>query len=308
MSEESNVPNNFGIDSAVAEAQDVLDIPNPGEEGSEELVAAPKPAEVKKVEALKKKLKLIVDGEEFEEEFDPNDDEYMKKQLQLARAGQKRMGEKAQLEKEVKAFIDDLRKNPRKALQSEMIGLNWKELVDEYVQEEIEKASKTPEQLELEEARAELKAAKEAQEEKETERKRSELERLEQSEAERYDNLFEQALSKGGLPKTAYTVKKLADYMHLALSEAQKYGREIDITPDELIPLIFEETQSDLKQLIDSMNDEDFEKFVSKERIAKLRKRDLDASKKLRVNKTAVKAPEGPKVEEKIPMKKFFGF
>ena len=78
----------------------------------EEKPAKPSKKEQKKQEARIKKLKLKVDGQELEEELNLDDDEALIRQLQMAKMGQKRAKEKADLEKQLGMFFNELQKNP----------------------------------------------------------------------------------------------------------------------------------------------------------------------------------------------------
>lgn len=228
----------------------------------------------KKIEkAIKRKLKLKVDGKDIEEEFDPADDEYLTRQFQMAKVAQKRMAEKAMLEKQVSGFIEELRKNPRKVLNDPDLGVDFKKMVQEFIDEEIENSRKSPEQLEKEKLESELKAIKDEYEREKQEFRAKELERLQNETVERYDMLITQSLEKSDLPKSPYVVKKISDYMILGLQE------RIDVTPEDVIPLVRDEIQEDLRQMFAVMPEEVIEKLVGKEVIGKIRKKRVAAAK-----------------------------
>src|SRR3990167_3492703 len=92
--------------------------------------------EVKEAEKKLRKLKLKIDGEEIEEEFDPEDNDYLTKQFQLAKVAQKRMGEYSALEKDVQEFFNLLKTNPKKVLTDPNIGLDLKEFAASIIEEE----------------------------------------------------------------------------------------------------------------------------------------------------------------------------
>jgi hypothetical protein len=236
----------------------------------------PNASKAEKAQAKKelKKLKLKIDGREKEISFDPNDDEYLTRQFQMAEMGQKRAQEKAVLEKEVMRFIEDLKKNPKKALSDPAIGLDLKELARQVIEEEIENSKKSPEQIEKEKLELELKNIKEQYEKEKEEARQRDFERLKEQEYERYDILMSQALEKTDLPKSPYIVKKIADYMLLGL-EAGK-----DVTPEDVLPLVREEMQEDLKQMFSVMPDEVVQKIVGKDVITRIRKNDVAKIKK----------------------------
>lgn len=250
----------------------------------------------KAAEKTLKKLKLKVDGQEEELEFDPNDDTYLTEQLQLAKVARKRMQEKSIIEKEVIQFINDLRKNPKKALSDPAIGVDIKELARQIIEEEIENSRKSPEQLEKEKLESELKAIKEEREKEKEEQRQREFERIKEQEYERYDILMSQALEKTDLPKTPYIVKKMADYMLMGLESGK------DVSPEDVIPLVREEMQQDLKEMFAVMPDEVIESLIGKDKLNSIRKKNIAKAKQSATNpalKASTKAADTGKSSEK---------
>jgi len=263
-----------------------------------------KPVEAKKLEKQLKKLKLMVDGEEFEEEFDPNDDEYLKRQLQLAKMGQKRAQSFSELQRDVADFIHQLKTNPKKALASEMVGLDVKKLAAEIIEEEIARSEKSPEQLELEEKRAEIEELRAEQKEREEKRKDEEFEQRRQADIERYDMLFDKALQQTSLPKTKYTVKRIAEYMSIALDN------KIDIGPDEIAKLMQDEMKTEFAEMFSSMDEDSLEQLIGEQTLNRVRKRKLEQARakkvKQKTGSVAKKLQEKP-VDKKTSYKDFFG-
>lgn len=264
--------------------------------------------EAKKEEARRKKLKLKVDGKEIEEEVDLDNDEYLVRQLQLAKMAQKRAQEKASLEKDVNDFISQLRKNPRAILESQELGINFQDLVNQYVEEQLANAQKTPEQLEKEKVEKELKQLKDQLEKERETQKQKELQLLEQREFERYEKLMANAIEKTDLPKSPYVVKKIADYMLTAVEAG------FDVSPDDVLPLVREEIHADLNDMFQVLPEEVIEKILGDNVINKLRKKRVaKASEKLTEAVTKAKiqdvgAAKSDKKEEdkKISYKDFF--
>jgi hypothetical protein len=252
-----------GLESAAAE----------GEAQAAESAAAKKEA------ARIRKLKLKVDGQELEEElpFDLDDNpeavEYMTRQLQLSKAAQKRMAESSQLQKEVKYFLEELRKNPKKVLADPSIGIDVKQLAAQIIEEEIANAQKSPEQLEKERLENELKALQEEREREREEAREKEFARLQEIEYERYDTLISKAIETSDLPKSPYVVKKIADYMLLGLNEG------IDVSPEDVLPLVRDEIQNDLREMFAVMPDEVIEKIVGKDVFNRVRKKNVAKAK-----------------------------
>jgi len=236
-------------------------------------------SEAKKEAARIRKLKLKVDGQELEEElpFELDDNpevvEYMTRQLQLSKAAQKRMAESSQLQKEVKYFLEELRKNPKKVLADPSIGIDVKQLAAQIIEEEIANAQKSPEQLEKERLENELKALQEEREREREEAREKEFARLQEMEYERYDTLISKAIETSDLPKSPYVVKKIADYMLLGLNEG------IDVSPEDVLPLVRDEIQNDLREMFAVMPDEVIEKIVGKDVFNRVRKKNVAKAK-----------------------------
>jgi hypothetical protein len=251
-------------------------------EGLESAAAEGEVAEAQATQAAAariRKLKLKVDGQELEEElpFDLDDNpeavEYMTRQLQLSKAAQKRMAESSQLQKEVKYFLEELRKNPKKVLADPSIGIDVKQLAAQIIEEEIANAQKSPEQLEKERLENELKSLQEEREREREEAREKEFSRLQEMEYERYDTLISKAIETSDLPKSPYVVKKIADYMLLGLNEG------IDVSPEDVLPLVRDEIQNDLREMFAVMPDEVIEKIVGKDVFNRVRKKNVAKAK-----------------------------
>lgn len=277
------------------------------EQAEDAVAQASTPSEKKAAEKQLKKLQYKANGRTYNDEFDPNDDDYMSKQFSKAKAFDTTAAEKAQLEKEVRNFVEELRKNPRKVLSDPNIGLDLKQLAASIIEEEIENSKKSPEQVAKEKLEAELKEMKEKYEKEKEETRHKDFERLQQQEYERYDMLMTSALEKTDLPKSPYIVKKMADYMLLGLQEG------VDVTPEDVIPLVREEIQNDLKEMFQIMPDELVEKLIGKDKLSSIRKKNLAKAKATppSLNNIAPDTGKTVKSEEK-PVKKmtyrdFFG-
>jgi hypothetical protein len=251
------------------------------------------------------------DEREIEEDlpFDIPDDpeavEYMKRQLQMARMGTKRAQEYAQLEKEIRQLITEGSKNPRQLLKE--LNIDERELARQIIEQEIENAQKSPEQLEKERIEEELKALKEEREREKQSFEQKEFERLQEQAYEKYDQQMTMALEKSNLPKEPYVVKKIADYMLVALQEGY------DVSADDVIPLVKQELEKDIQTLINAMPDEALEQFLGKQRLANFRKKNLAKAKEaVAVSSAKAVKDTGGKTSAKEPEKKmsykdFFG-
>lgn len=283
-----------------------------GSEAAQQQTVAQAKAEAKRIN----KLRLKVDGRELEEElpfeFDENPEavEYLTKQLQMSKVAQKRMAEHAQFQKEVNGLVDKLRKNPRAVLSDPSIGIDLKQLAAEIIEEEIANSQKSPEQLEREKLERELSALKEEREREKQDFQRKEFERLQEVEFERYDSLMTKALETSDLPKSPYVVKKMAEYMLLGLNEG------IELTPEDVIPLVRDEIQSDISDMFAAMPEDVVEKLIGKDTLGRIRKKNLSKAKsappvpvKSAVKDSGTKTQKAPESAGKSKnFKDFFGF
>jgi hypothetical protein len=275
-------------------------------------VEAPKAPEPPK--STKRSLKLKVDGEEFSEEFDPNDNEYMTRQFQLAKMSQKRAHEASELRKQVDAigqYLEQAKGDPKKmrALMKEL-GHDERALAASIIEEEIANSQKSPEQLAKEELEEELRTLKDQQKKDKDSWEAREKERLYGQEAERYDMLVSKAIETSDLPKSPYVVRKMADYMLLGLENG------VDVHPNDVINLVREEIQNDLQQMFAVMPEEVIEKLIGKDVLGKLRKGRVAKAKaigappaplKTSIKDIGAKKIESAKVTDKKSYKTFFG-
>lgn len=264
------------------------------------------PIEIKKIKQLKLKFngKDIVEDLPFE--IDEAHQDWYIKQRQKAMLSDHKAREYAQLENEVGAFIQELRKNPKKALQNPAIGLDIKELAASILQEEIERSQKTPEQLRAEEAEAKLQDLIAEREKEKQDNEAKQLEMLTEREYERYDNLMSSALESSDLPKSPYVVKKMTEYMIMAVENG------IDVNPHDVIPLIREEIHSDIQQMFGAMPVEVIEQIMGKDILGKLKNKRVAAAKPPVPVKTAIKDVAKTTEKSKDSVKKqtvrdFFG-
>ena len=241
--------------------------------------APEKPAAQAAIKKALRELKLKVDGKEYSEKlpFDLPDDpaaiEYMQKQLQLSKMGQSRAQQTAELQKEVLSFFDKLRTDPKAALADPMVGVDVKKLAQQIIEEEIENSKKSPEQIEKEKLQAEIKELRAKQEADKKDWEQKETTRLQELAYDQYESEMVKALEGSDLPKSPYVVKKMAEYMLLGLQEGK------DLRPEDVLPLVRDEIQGDIKDMFAAMPDEVVEKLIGKDKLDGIRKKKIAKAK-----------------------------
>lgn len=279
------------------------------------------PVEKKAAQKTLNKLKYKYNGKEYEENLPysipdtPEAIEYTRNQIQLSKMAHQKAQESAGIQKDLMAFIADLQAGgarAKKALKDPAIAMDLKKLAADIIEEEIENSKKSPEQLELEKYRQELQDLKESREREDKERETTEQTRLADKFAEEYDIQITSALDSNKIPKSPAAVKKILDYMQLAV-EANK-----DVSINDIIPVIREELKDDYRNHAEALPDEELEEFMGKVLMERLRKKAVarvrnPASKNPAVN-AGSKAPStgqssapAEKPVEKMSYKKFFG-
>jgi len=269
-SNETSNQNSVELSAEETQLESEVDASEESVESKDAKPAKKEEKKAKEVEKRLKKLKLKVDGEEFEEELDLDNDEALIKHLQMSKMGQKRAQEKADQDKMMKAFLNDLDANPFETMKK--LGKDPEALIEAYINEQMERAKKTPAELEAEQLKAELKAYKEQREREQNDFQTKEMERLQQQAFQQYDTQMEETLKKSGLPQDAYTVKKMADYMVAVLEMGH------DVTPQDVVDLVKAERHSDIQAHLSSLNEDEIEELLGQQTLNKLRKRRIAKS------------------------------
>lgn len=263
-----------------------------------------------------KQLKLKIDGKDytedlpFEIEEGSPQEEYLKKQLQLAKVAQKRMGETSEVKKKLEQVSDYLQKakgNPAQVRQlMKELDIDEKALAAMIVEEEIERAKKSPEQLQREKLEQELQQLKEEREKEKKELESREYDRLVQQETSRYETMISDALKQSGLPESDFAKKRIAGYMQQALDKG------LEVTAADVIPFVRSEMEEDIRKMFSSSPEEFIEQLLGKDNLKRLRKRNVEKltqAPPVPLNKQIVEGGDKSaksKAEPKISMKEFF--
>lgn len=237
----------------------------------------------KQEKKMLKELKLKIDGKEtveklpFEIEDNPEVVDYMTKQLQLAKAAQKRMGEASDYKKkldQVGEYLQQAKGNPKKIRElMKDLQIDEKQLAAMIVEEELEKAKKSPEQLEKERLEQELSKIKEEREREKKEMEEREYQRLVEQETERYSVMIDNSLQKAGLPNNQVYRERVAKYLAKAIDQGLEVGA------DDVVPLVKEEIAQEIQALFSASPEDYIEQLLGKDTLKRLRKRNIEKAK-----------------------------
>lgn len=279
--------------------------------------AAPQTQAEVKIAKKIKQLMLKIDGKEelsdelpFELEEGSEAAEYMKKQLQLAKVAQKRMSESSDYKKkldQVGEYLQQAKGNPKKIRElMKDLQIDEKQLAAMIVEEELEKAKKSPAELEKEALQAELQKMKDDRDKEKKETDQREYERLVQHETERYTTMIDSALKSAGLPQSQYVKQKVSAYLLQALDKG------MEVTAEDVMPFVQEDVQNEISSMFSAAPEAYIEQLLGKDNLKRLRKRNLEKGKvappvpvNTQVQDTGSKSTKS-KEEERVSFKNYF--
>lgn len=282
------------VDSAPVNDTNAAESENESQEGQEQQSKASSQVEgleKKEVQANKKKFKLKVDGQELEEEIDLNDEDTLKRHLQMSKAAQKRMSEAAQIRRQAEEMIGMFKGDLKSVLkQSDKFGKSPEQIrkeMEEYFAEVIEEEMLSPDQKKVREADKIIREHEEKTKREAQEKEAEVRTKLEQQYAQDYDRKITEALATSGLPKTPKTVKRMSALMY------QNLNLGLDLDPKDLVQIVREDYLSEIKELFGSTDGDTLLKLLGDDVANKIRKSDL----------ARLKAPRSPQTPPPPPPK-----
>lgn len=231
--------------------------------------------------STRKKYNLKVDGREEAFDFDPSDEAELIKHLQMSKAATKRMQETSELRQGVAELIQALQTDPAKVLADPRLNIPpemKRKLAEAIMNNELEEMAKSPEQKEKERLQKEYENLKKQVEEEKKGREAAELRALTEQQAVHLDQSISSAIEKSGLPKNARTVRYFAEGLMFAVQN------NLNLSAEDLIPTVKKQALAEFKELVTLMPDEEFESFLGKDQISRIRKRSIAKAKAAAAN------------------------
>ena len=259
-------------------------------------------ASEEEVKDMIREFELKINGKTVKKRIDLNNEDEVKRQLQLAAAGQSAMQSKAELEKAIRAEYDKLLGDPARFLQEN--GIDPRDFSEKYIEQLINESQKSPEQVEKEKYMKELEEARREADRLKQEKQDAEFQRMQEQAAVQLDEEISDALdSITSLPKSPYVVKRFADTLLWAMENGHP-----DVTAKDIAPIVENELTSEFNNLFDALPEEAFAKMIGKKNLDRLRKKRVAAAtRKPKVQETARRQDSGDKKPKKpIKMKDFF--
>jgi hypothetical protein len=215
-----------------------------------------------------RKFKLKVDGQDLE-----LDEPEVIRRAQLSTAAQKRFDEAQQKESTAREFIQKLKTNPFEVIDDPRLGLSQDQKIawveDWYRSNVIEPSTLTPEQRQIKEQQAKLKSFEDKDKAAQETARQQQLQQLEAHHTQNFQKQIVEGLGSEGIPKTEYTVRRMADLM------AKNIKLGLELTPAQLATLVREDYITEQKALFSSADGESLLKLMDEGVINKIRKADL---------------------------------
>jgi hypothetical protein len=213
-------------------------------------------------------LELDIDGEVIE--YDYSDRERLKRDLQRRFGAEKRMAEAAKIREQAESFVESLKANPVAALSQ--LGIDVRGMSEGYLKQQIEQEmlkEQDPARWQLEQERQKLEQERaEVEKYKQAEQQRQ-FEAAKKHAAQTLEKKFMEALNLGGLPKTPFTVKRMAEYQ----KQARANGYDLDTA--ELAELVRNDFTKDIRETLGNADGAQLLKLLGDELATKLREADV---------------------------------
>jgi hypothetical protein len=258
-------------------------IPN----SSSETSAAEKGETAAQAEARKWKLK--VNGKEREVT-----EEELLSGYNRAEAAEERFKEAAMTKKQAEEFVNMLKKDPIALLKDPRLGHDVRMIAEKYLLEQMQEEMLTPEQKELKEAKAKLKAYEDQKRAIEQEQMKARDKELTEKYTADYSNQIIKALNENSLPKTEYTVKRIAYYMHLGLQKG------LNLSASDVADKVKQDYINEQKALFAAADGGTLVQLLGEDAANKLRKWDVSRVKNPNAH---AKTPEKQFISDDTPKK-----
>lgn len=287
---------------------------------------APIPAKPDATQTAAEIKKLFVKGKEYDEED-------LARRIEKGDGADRKFQEAAAARKDVEKVLHQLKTNPGKVLLNKALGHNpaavirelvkeaaeagmdltdLKKTLSEVMYEWIEEENLDPKDRELRQLRKEMEKRNAADKAAEEEQQRAQLQELTQKAYKTLDADITSALKDSGLPKSTFTVKRMAYYLDQAFKlkqEAASQGVNMrDPRASELIQFVRRDYENMFRDLYQNSDAETLIKLVGEGNVDKIREYDVNRFKQGQQQQkpTIIKKTEGAKPADNSKSNKDF--
>lgn len=199
--------------------------------------------------------------------------EELKSHASMSSAAQKRFADAAQIKKQSEGLISKFKGSPMEALLDPALGYTKDQIrtimEDWYTKEFIEPTKLTPEQLRLRDAEARVKKYEEQEKAQKARDDAANMEKLTSHQRESLQKDIIDALDKSNLPKTKYTVGRMAYWMQ------KNIENNFDAPMSVIVKQVQREQDSVMQSLVNASDGDALIGLLGEETVNKIRKYDL---------------------------------
>lgn len=197
------------------------------------------------------------------------------REASLARAANKRFEEGARMRKEAEKFTSRLR-DPKSAIDllfDKELGHNpeevWRAFEERYKAQIIDREAMTPEQRELADAKARIEAFEKKEAEEAKAREEQENQKMDAATAEAIQKEAVEILETSGLPKTKFTVSRIAHWTKVNEMKGINAPREL------IVKQVRGEAEKIIQSMVQSADGDVLVKLLGPDTVKKIRAYDL---------------------------------
>lgn len=247
-----------------------------------EVVAEPEvEAEPEPEKTAENLITVKVNGKEQQVPIEQLVDRY-----QRGEGANEKFAEAAAIRDQAASIIKTLQSNPLAVLRHPALGIpkeQLRKMMEGALYEEISYEKMSPEQREALDNKRRLEAMEQEKKVNAETQERQKMAELRKHYSETFHKQIVDALDTSKMPKTAYTAKRMAYYMHQVLGAARKKGIQGDVPMpmDKITELVKKDYETDISHLLGAMPDDNLVTVLGKDTLKRIRQQEVAKLKKI---------------------------
>lgn len=243
-------------------------------EDSEDSDSEPEAKETKAKESESKDAFKPVKLKAGDQEVEVGSLEELTRIAQKGFGAEKKFQEAAKIRQQAENILQAIQDNPLELMKHPSLREKFEAAAEELIWEKIQKEQMSAEERELMESKAELERYRKAEHERQqAERQRQQQELQEKYRAD-YQRQFIEALETGGVPKSDWSVQRMALYMKQALAQGMKH-----ITPKDVVGYVKRDWMKAQADLYGALDGDRLIETLGADVVEKIRKADVSKFK-----------------------------
>ena len=187
--------------------------------------------------------------------------EELKAAYQTRRASDEKFRKSSMIEKQAEALLDRLKTDPVSILENPELGINFRELAEDYLYNKIQYEQMSDEERSHHDTREELERLRAEKQKREDQEFQSKVD----ENTKTYNAQIIHALEKSGIPKTPGSVRRIAQYMY----NGHKAGRAI--TAEVAASLVKGDLMKEHKELYGNLQGDQLGEYFDPETLKRMR-------------------------------------